>query len=104
MENLSAEEKIDKLLKLDKFEIISGYYYVLYIDGTEFRYNVSTNTWLKLVEPHIYTHPVHYNFYRKIIKEGGINVAQESSSIEEVLETVSDDIRDTILFNINLFR
>jgi len=104
MEKLIEEEKREKLLKLDKFGSISGCSWSIYISGTGFMYHPFFNRWFKLIEPHVYMHPVYYDFYEKIRKGGGINVVQESSSIEEVLETVSDDIRDTILFNINLFR
>jgi len=53
--------------------------------------------------PYIYTYPLPSDFYEKIRKETGGKLRGDSS-IEEVLETVPDDIRDTILFNINLFR
>jgi len=104
MKKLSREEIREKILKLDKFERASGYDWSVYIDGTEFMYHLYTNTWWKLIEPRVYTHPIPSDFYEKIRKEVGINVIQKASSINEVLETVSNDIRDSILFNLNLFR
>jgi len=104
MENLSVEEKKEKILKLDKFERISGYSLCVYIDETGFWQDVYLGRWCKLVEPHIHTYPLDGDFYDKIRNETSSNISSEASSIEEVLEAVSDDIRDTILFNINLFR
>jgi len=104
MKKLSKEEIFKKMLNLDKFEILTQYYYyAIYIDGTGFTYNVIGNTWYKLIGSYVYTYPIPYGFYGKIINETGSFVFHEDSSIDEVLETVPDDIRDTILFNLNLF-
>jgi len=103
MTKLSREEIIEKIAKLDKFKRDSRYGYFIYIDGTGFMYNASTNTWWKLRGPYVHTYPLTDDFYEKIRKETGGKLRGDSS-IEEVLETVPDDIRDTILFNINLFR
>jgi len=102
MKKLSGEEIIEKIAKLDKFKRDSRYGYFIYIDGTGFMYNASTNTWWKLRGPYVHTYPLTDDFYEKIRKETVGNI-YESSSIDEVLETVSDDTRDTILFNLNLF-
>jgi len=102
---LSAEERQNKILKLDKFEMLTQhYYYAIYIDGTGFRYNASLNRWWKIPEPYIHTYPLPDGFYDEMINQTGYFASKKLSSIEEVLETVSDDIRDSILFNINLFR
>jgi len=101
---LSAEEIFDKMSRLDKFERDSKYGHFIYLDGTGFRYNTFFNTWLKLIESYVYTYPLPDDFYEKIGKEIGYYELHKTSSIDEVLEEVSDDIRDTILFNLNLFR
>ena len=104
MKKLSAEEMGKKIVKLDKFERFFKDYYFIYIDGTGFTYDVSLGCWFKLSEPYVYTYPISYDFFRKIRNEIGHYEFQKASSIEEVLEAVSDDIRDSILFNLNLFR
>ena len=103
MTKLSREEIIEKIAKLDKFKRDSRYGYFIYIDGTGFRYNASLNRWWKIQEPYIYTYPLPDDFYEKMINQAGHFASKKLSSIDEVLETVSDDIRDTILFNLNLF-
>ena len=104
MKKLSAEERWKKILKLDKFETLTQRYYTIYIDGTGFRHHVALDRWWKIQEPYIYTCPLPDDFYEKIRNEVGHYEFQKASSIDEVLETVSDDIRDSILFNLNLFR
>ena len=104
MKKLSAEEIKEKILKLDKFETLTQHYWDIRIDGTGFTYDVCSNAWWKLPEPYIYTYPLPDDFYEKIRNEVGHYEFQKASSIDEVLETVSDDIRDSILFNLNLFR
>jgi len=98
------KEIAEKILKLDKFEMVSTYSWDIYIDGTGFRYHAPSDRWYKLREPYVYTYPVADDFYNKIIMETRYFTANKLSSIDEVLETVPDDIKDTILFNINLFR
>jgi len=105
MKKLSKEEEIrEKILKLDKCRSSTKYYWDIRIDGTGFTYDVNSNTWWKLPEPYIYTYPLPDDFYEKIRNEVGHYEFQKASSIDEVLETVSDNIRDSILFNLNLFR
>jgi len=104
MGKLSTGEIFNKILYLDKFNIFPQYPLYIYIGGTGFMYDAYLGRWWKLPEPYVYTYPVPDDFHYKVRKETGSNINGESSSIEEVLETVSDDIRDTILFNINLFR
>jgi len=102
MKKLSAEEIKEKILKLDKFETLTQHYWSIYIDGTGFRYDMYANIWWNLSGQMIYTHPLSDDFFEKIRNETGGNIFK-CSSIDEVLEEVSDDIRDTILFNLNLF-
>jgi len=105
MGKLSEEERLEKILKLDKFGRAYKYGSSICIDGTGFRYNVLYDRWLKLIEPYVFTYPVPDDgFYDKIRTETNRYSIHKPSSIEDVLETVSDDIRDTILFNLNLFR
>jgi len=102
MKKLMRKEIAEKILKLGKFRRHPGYRWYIYIDGTGFRYDVLNNHWIKLVEPHIYTYPLLDDFFEKLREvEYGV---EKPSSIDEVLDTVPDDILDTILFNINLFR
>jgi len=102
MKKLSEAQIRERVLKLDKFEMVSGYSWYVCIDGTGFMYNIINNTWWRRREPYVLTYPP--AFYDKIRNETVSNINSEASSIEEVLEAVSDDIRDTILFNLNLFR
>jgi len=104
MKKLSREQIREKILKLDKFERVSEYDWSVYIDGTGFKYNSRTNTWWKLMGPYIYTYPLPSDFYEKIINKTCEYITPKASSIDEVLETVPNDIRDSILFNLNLFR
>jgi len=104
MKKLSREEIREKILKLDKFESISIYGWSIYIDGTGFVYDVYLGWWWKLIESGVYNYPVPDDFHGKIKKETVSFGTHGASSTEEVLEAVTDDIRDSILFNLNLFR
>jgi len=104
MKKLSREEKKERILKLNKFESVSIYGWSIYIDGTRFRYHVILNMWWKLRGSYVHVCPLPIGFFGKIRNENNGHSPHERSSIDEVLETVSDDIRDTILFNLNLFR
>jgi len=94
MEKLKVE-LARKIAKLDKFRRHPIYPLDICIDGTGFTYHVFTDTWWKL---RTYPLPDHFRI------QAERHLLSEPSSMDEVLETVSDDIRDTILFNINLFR